>query len=167
MQRAIGIQTLWLAAMLVGCATTPPGTVEHNKTIIRRYFEEWANHGDARVADELIAQNLVLRNPPSVVESLDEYKQGMAAFHSAFPDLHFTVEDQIAETDRVVVRWTLRGTHLGELQGRPPTGNSIAVTGTSTFRIAAGKIQEIWVNMDRLGFMTQLGWLPSPTPSTQ
>jgi predicted ester cyclase len=61
------------------------------------------------VADELIATDLVLRNPPSITHGLDDYKQGMAAFHAAFPDLHFTVEDQIAEKDRVAVRWTADG----------------------------------------------------------
>lgn len=161
------MQALWLAVLLGGCATTGPLAVERNKTIIQRYFDGWANHADPRVADEVIALDLILRNPPTITHGLDVYKQGMASFHAAFPDLHFTMEDQIAEKNRVAVRWTLRGTHLGELQGRPATGNSIIVTGTSTFRIADGKIQEIWVNMDRLAMMTQLGWLPSSPQTPQ
>jgi steroid delta-isomerase-like uncharacterized protein len=155
-------QIVLLAFLLGGCATRTEHAPQRNREIIRRYFEEWANHGDTAVADELIATNLVLRNPPSVINSLEEYKKGMAAFHAGFPDLRFTIEDQIAEGDKITVRWTLRGTHLGEFQGRPASGKKLTVTGTSTFRLAAGKIQEIWVNMDRLGLMEQLGWLPAP-----
>jgi steroid delta-isomerase-like uncharacterized protein len=167
MKRRLDIQVLWLTVLLSGCATTGPMAVEHNKAVVQRYFDGWANHADTRVADELIAPDLILRNPPTITHGLDDYKQGMTSFHAAFPDLHFTVEDQIAEKDRVVVRWSLRGTHLGELQGQPATGKSIIVTGTSTFRIADGKIREIWVNMDRLAMMTQLGWLPAPTQPPQ
>jgi steroid delta-isomerase-like uncharacterized protein len=86
----------------------------------------------------------------------------MAAFHTAFPDLHFTIEDMVAEGDEVVVRWSLRGTRLGNYQGRPPTGKPVSVTGISPFRLADGKIQEITVSMDRLGLSQQLGWLPEP-----
>jgi steroid delta-isomerase-like uncharacterized protein len=147
-----------LATLLCGCAS------QQNKELVRRYFEGWANRGDAAVADELIATNLVLRNPPAIVRSLAEYKQGMTAFHTAFPDLKFTIEDEIAEGNDVAVRWTLRATHLGEYQGRPATGKPVIATGISIFQIANGKIQEITVNMDRLAQFQQLGWLPVPAP---
>lgn len=140
------------AALLCGCAVNR----EHNKELVRRYFAGWANRGDPAVADELIATNVVLRNPPAVLHSLAEYKQGIAAFHTAFPDLHFTIEDEIAEGNKMAVRWTLRATNLGEYQGRPPTGKTITVTGIS--------IQDITVNMDRLGQFQQLGWSPAPKP---
>jgi steroid delta-isomerase-like uncharacterized protein len=139
--------------------------LQRNKHIIHRYFEEWGNLGDTKAADELIAPNVTLRNPPAVLHSLEEYKQGMAAFHTAFPDLHFTVEDVVAEGDAVVVRWSLRGTHLGNYQGRPPTGKPVSVTGMSLFRLADGKIQQITVSMDRMGLSQQLGWLPEPPKS--
>jgi steroid delta-isomerase-like uncharacterized protein len=159
--------SLGLSAVLFsGCATN-----HHvrwgNKEIIQRYFEEWANRGDKAVADEVIATNLVLRNPPAVIHSLEEYKQRMAAFHAAFPDLRFTIQEQIAEGDKIAVRWTLRATHQGEFQGRPPTGKTFTVTGVSLFRLAEGKIQEINVNMDRFGMMEQLGWLPPPPPPSK
>ena len=137
-----------------------PEQILRNKAILHRYFEEWANHGNTAVADELIATNLVLRNPPAVIRSLEEYKTGMARFHAAFPDARYTVEDQIAEGDKVVVRWTLRATQSTKYQGHPPNGKTMTVTGISIFRLADGKIQEITVNMDRLGQMEQLGWLP-------
>lgn len=157
-------QLACFAVVLCGCATRKDHALQRNDEIIRRYFEEWGNRGDPAVADELIATNVTLRNPPAILHSLAEYKQGMAVFHKAFPDLHFTVEDQIAEGDKIVVRWTLRATQLGEYQGHPPTGKTIAVTGMSLFRLAGGKIQEITVNMDRLGQAQQLGWLPAPAP---
>jgi steroid delta-isomerase-like uncharacterized protein len=157
------VQIMLSAVLLCGCATNKDHALHHNKEIIHRYFEEWANRGDTTAADELIATNLTLRNPPAVLHSLDEYKKGMAGFHTAFPDLRFTIEDEITEGDKIAARWTMRGTHLGEYQGRPPTGKTITVTGVSVFRIADGKIQEIHVNMDRLSMMDQLGWLPPPS----
>jgi len=143
-----------------------PGLILRNKAIIHRYFEEWANH-NAAVADELIATNLVLRNAPAVLHSLEDYKTGMAKFHAAFPDAHFTVEEQIAEGDKVVARWTLRATQAVEYQGHPSSGKTMTVQGISIFGLAGGKIQEITVNMDRLGQMEQLGWLPAAAPSSK
>lgn len=154
-----------VAALCCGCATNQKRALQHNRGIIQRYFEGWANRGDPAVADALIATNLVLRNPPAVLRSLEAYQQSMAAFHRAFPDLHFTVEDLVAERDRLVVRWTLRGTQHGEYQGHPATGKPMTVTGMSLFRLADGKIQEIHVNMDRFGMQQQLGWLPAPPTS--
>lgn len=152
------------AMVLCGCATNKDYALQRNKEIIRRYFEGWGNRGDTAVADELIATNVTLRNPPAILHSLEEYKTGMARFHTAFPDLYFSIEDLIAEGDKVVVRWTLYGTHLGEYQDRSPTHKVMTVTGISIFRLAGGKIQEITVNMDRLGQAQQLGWLPAPAP---
>lgn len=143
------------------CATHTGGLARRNGKIVRRYFEEWANHGSTRAADELIATNLVLRHPHVTVNGLESYKQGMASFHAAFPDLHFTVEDEVTEGGKVLVRWTVSGMQRGEFQGRPASGKKINVAGMSLFRIQGGIIQEIWVNMDRLGFQEQLGWLPT------
>ena len=154
------VQVAFSAALLCGCAVNREHTLQENKELVRRYFEGWANRGDPAVAHALIATNVILRNPPAVVRSLAEYKQGMAAFHTAFPDLQFTIDEEIAEGNKVAVRWTLRATHLGEYQGRPPSGKTVTVTGMSIFQIANGKIQEIIVNMDRLGQFQQLGWLP-------
>ena len=143
--------------LALGCMTSRE--TQRNSELIRHYFEGWANRGDPAVADELIATNLVLHNPPALLHSLEEYKKSMALFHKAFSDLHYTIEDQVAQGPKIAVRWTLRATHLGEYQNHPPTGKAILVTGTSTFRLAGGKIQEVWVNMDRFGLMQQLGWL--------
>lgn len=164
MNKTLLLCTLLPVAWLAGCATCNDNLAQGHKQLIHRYFEEWANRGDPAAAEQLIATNVVLHNPPNVLHGLEEYKTRMAAFHSAFPDLRYTLEDQIAEGDKTVVRWTLRGTQTGEFQGHPASGRSFAITGVSLFRIAAGKIQEITVNMDRLGLMEQLGWLPAAPP---
>lgn len=150
------------AILMCGCTSPQQLARQRNKNIIQRYFEEWGNHGDSKAANELMAADVTLRNPSAVLHSLEEYKKGMAAFHTAFPDLHFTVEAVVAEGDKVVVRWSMRGTHRGAYQGRPPTGKAVEVTGMSLFRLADGKIQEITVSMDRLSQWQQLGWLPEP-----
>src|SRR5690349_3064687 len=110
------------ALSLCGCRTHQhPTDIARHQDIIHRYFEKWANHGDIATADAVIATNLTLHNPPSVQRSLDEYKAGMATFHRGFPDLHFTIEDEIYAGDKVVVRWQLRGTQQGEFQGHAPS----------------------------------------------
>ena len=81
---------------------------------------------------------------------------------AAFPDLQYTVEDQIAEGDKVVTRYTASGTHRGELMSIVPTGSRVEITGISITRIEDGKIEEIWENYDALGMMRQLGVIPSP-----
>ena len=87
------IQAGFVVVLLAGCATHQQVALQRNKAIIYRYFEEWGNHGDTKAPDELIATNVTLRNPPAVIHSLADYKKGMAVFHTAFPDLHFTVEE--------------------------------------------------------------------------
>ena len=82
-------------------------------------------------------------------------------FRAAFPDVHYTVEDQIAEGDKVVVRYRFRGTHLGAFQGMPPTGKQVTYTGILIYRIVDGKIAEQWTEFDLLGFLRQLGVLPN------
>jgi steroid delta-isomerase-like uncharacterized protein len=163
--RLLILQIFACTAVLVGCATRPDPVAQRNKEIVRRYFDRWANHGDTAAADELIAPNLVLRSPPAVIEGLETYKRGMATFHAAFPDLKFTIDEPIAEKDRVVVHWTLRGSNVAEYQGHPPSWKSIDITGVSIFRLAGGKIAEITVNMDRLAMQQQLGWIPAPAPA--
>lgn len=166
MKAKLLLKAILCAVLLTGCATPKEHAVQRNKEMIHRYFEDWVNRGDRSAADRLIATNVILRNPPMVLHGLEEYKTRMATFHAAFPDARYTVEDQIAEGNKIVVRWTLGGTQLGEFQNRPATGKRIFVTGVSLFRIADGKIQEITVNMDRLGLMEQLGWLPAaPQPA--
>ena len=81
---------------------------------------------------------------------------------AAFPDIQYTVEALLAEGDKVVVRWTARGTHTGELMGIPPTGKQVTVTGVNIGRVANGRIVEEWGEFDMMGMMQQLGVVPTP-----
>ncbi len=167
MKTTIVIPTVLAAILFGGCATLPDHTAQQNKELVRRYFEEWVNRGDKSAANLLIATNVVVRNPPHFDDGLEAYTTRMAVFHQAFPDLRFTIQEQVAEGHTVAARWTFHGTQTREFQGRPATGAEATVTGISIFRIRDGKIREITVNMDRLGFLTQLGWLPPPAKSSQ
>jgi steroid delta-isomerase-like uncharacterized protein len=135
-------------------------SIKENKAIFRQIVEEGYNKGNLAIVDELVAANHV--NHADDVRGPEEYKQFITMYRTAFPDLHMTIEDQIAEGDKVVNRWMSRGTHKGDLMGIPPTGKHVTVTGMYVARIIGGKITEEWGNFDALGMMQQLGVVPSP-----
>ena len=95
------------------------------------------------------------------MQGLEAYKQFISMYLTAFPDSRFTIEDLIAEGDTVVVRYTVRGTHQGNLMAIPPTGKQASVTAIGIFRIVNGIAVEEWVNMDDLGLLQQLGVIPT------
>ena len=132
---------------------------EQNKAHIRRVIEQIYNRGDLDAVDEVAAGDLVIHAASQDIHGREGARQYVASLRTGFPDLHFTIEDQIAEGDRVVTRWTARGTHRGEFQGVPPTGREISLTGADIDRIVGGKIVECWANVDELGLMRQLGAL--------
>ncbi len=138
---------------------------EENKAVVRRFLEEVFSKGNLELVDELFAPNYVLHDPavPGEVRGPEGIKQYVDMYRSAYPDTRFTVEDQIAEGDRVVTRWTGRGTHQGELMGIPPTGQEVTVTGIEFDRVSGGKLEETWVNYDAMGMMQQLGVIPQQT----
>ena len=135
-------------------------SVEENKALVRRAHEE-GNKGNMPVYYELHGGNLVFHQPDGQELGLEAFKQLFTAMSTAFPDLHITVEDVIAEGDKVVARYTWTGTHKGELGGIPPTGRQVTVHGTEVLRIVGGKLVEAWDEVDYLGLMQQLGVLPS------
>lgn len=137
---------------------------EHNKAIMRRGIEEVWNKGNFDVIDELIASDFVGHQPPDENHGPEGVKRFFRLMRSAFPDIHFKIEDQIAEGDKVVTRWTASATHQGEFQGVPATGRPGVVTGMTINRFADGKVVEGWTNLDGLGLMRQLGAIPSPAP---
>ena len=112
---------------------------ERNKAQVRRVIEEIYNRGDLAVVDELAASDLVIHASSQDIRGRDGAKQYVAALRAGFPDLHLTVEDQVAEGDMVVTRWTARGTHTGAFQGIPATGKAVRVAGTDIDRIIDGK----------------------------
>jgi len=139
-------------------------SAEENKAILRREMVEVWNKGNLAVVDELVANNFVLHDPsqPTEVRGPEGLKQYVTAFRTAFPDLHITFEDQVAEGDKVATRITLRGTHKGELAGIPATGKQVTITSISIDRLEAGKFVETFVSSDTLGLLQQLGVIPPP-----
>ena len=138
-------------------------SVEENKAIELRFFEEVVNKGNLAVIDELVAANFVDHSaPPGVAPDREGYKQFFTMAHTAFPDFHSTLEDMFAEGDKVVQRFTARGTQQGEFMGIAPTGKQVTVTGIAIHRITDSKIVENWLSMDMLGMMQQLGVVPPP-----
>ena len=138
---------------------------ETNKTVVRRFFEEVWNKGNLTVLNEIIAKDHVSSGPgtlPGLPAGPEGSKQLVTVYRNAFPDLHFTIDEQIAEGDKVVTRWTAHGTHQGELVGIPATGKSSTVTGISIDRVVNGKIAESWGIFDQFGMMQQLGVIPVP-----
>ena len=137
-------------------------SVEYNKAIARQFFEEAYNTGNTSLLEQLLAPTYVdYKAPPGTPSG----PQGIAAvitlFRHAFPDLRFTIEDQVAEGDEVVTRYTFRGTQQGELMGIAPTGKQVSIGGISIYRIADGKMQQAWIEYDMLGLLQQLGVVPS------
>jgi len=133
-------------------------STEENKAIARRWNDEIWGKGSPAAVDELFAADCVFNNPPpGVAPDREGYKQTVTMWCTPFADIHCTMEDTIAEGDKVVIRWTWRGRHKGEYMGIAPTDKQVTITGIDILRIVGGKIVEHWSEMDNLGFMQQLG----------
>jgi steroid delta-isomerase-like uncharacterized protein len=135
---------------------------EHNKAIVRRLFAELWNNGNLSVADEIFAPTYTHHDPstPDFGKGPDSEKRRASLYRNAFPDIHLTIEDVIAEGETVMTRWSCRGTHKGDLNGMAPTGKHITISGVTIARVSNGKIVEGYVNWDALGMMQQLGVVP-------
>jgi predicted ester cyclase len=137
---------------------------EHNKRLVRRALDEIYAQGDLERADELIHPHFVDHAPAhtDLPTGPEGVKEIVRSLHAAFGDLRFTVEDEIAEGDKVVQRATMSGRHVGPLMGRAPSGRAFAVPHVYIWRIADDKIVEHWGSRDDLGMLMQLGLLPGP-----
>jgi steroid delta-isomerase-like uncharacterized protein len=138
---------------------------EENKALARRYLEEIWDKGNVDLIDELFTTDFVRHGPPAVegeVRGPEGFKGLVSTYHAGFPDFQVTIDDMIAEGDSVVSRWTVRGTHQGELMGNAPTGNQVTFTGYLFDRISGGKIEEEWVDYDTLHVMQEIGGVPQP-----
>jgi steroid delta-isomerase-like uncharacterized protein len=133
-----------------------------NEETARRLFDAVFSRGELDAVDEIMAPGSVGHAPPDVLEGPDGVRAFVSSIRSAFPDLEFDVRDLIAEGETVVVRWVARGTHEGEFQGIPPTGETIEMTGITIERFEDGRIVEGWTNRDALGMLQQLGVVPAP-----
>jgi steroid delta-isomerase-like uncharacterized protein len=137
-------------------------SAEENKAIVRWLIAEVWNGGDMTAADALVAADVMDHGAfPGQPPGREGYKWVFALLRTAFPDLHYTVEDMVAEGDRVVVRWTFQGTHRGEFMGMSPTGNQVKIEGMVIVRMAAEQLAEEWLSADTFGLMQQLGAIPA------
>ena len=135
---------------------------EANKALVRRFFEAF-NAGDLDGVAAVFAPNAIVHNSgaPDPL-NLDGFKQLAAVFLAAFPGGQHTVDDMIADGDKVVARITYRGSHTGDLMGIPPTGKHVTVSAMTIDQIVGGKIVETWRLFDQMGMMQQLGVIPVP-----
>lgn len=136
---------------------------EESKAIVRRQIDELWSQGKLEVVDDIYAPDFVDRSPglpPGIAAGREGVKQFVSMFRSAFPDIEGGTDELIAEGDKVVVRWSAQATHQGEFMGVPASGKRVSFSGTSTYRIAGGKIAEEWTHADILGLMTQIGAIP-------
>jgi len=135
---------------------------EQNKAIVRRLFAELWNNGNLSLADEIFTPNYAHNDPstPDFGRGPESEKKRATLYRTAFPDLHLTIEDVIAEGETVMTRWSCRGTHKGDLNGIAPTGKQFTISGVTAARVSNGKIAEGFVNWDALGLMQQLGVVP-------
>ena len=136
-------------------------STETNKAIVRRYFEEVMNNQRHDLVEEFLAENIELHGS-GLAPGLEAVKQWLPMFAAAFPDGQYTIEDVVAEEDRVVALTSFTGTHQGEMQGVPATGKTVSVSTITIFRLDNGKIAEDWLVSDNLGLMQQLGVIPTP-----
>jgi steroid delta-isomerase-like uncharacterized protein len=135
---------------------------EQNLATAREVFAAVCNSNNLESANGAIDKYFatgfgVSRTPPGITPNVAGTKKWKAAVMKAFPDYHTEIEDEFADGDRVVIRWSSRGTHRGEFQGIAPTGKQITVTGITISRFADGKIAESWVGFDTQDLLRQLG----------
>jgi predicted ester cyclase len=139
-------------------------SAEENKTAVRRLQEESFGGGKPELVDDLLDPDFVRYDPyieAGEVRGTQTVKDNIVWFRNAFPDLSCTVEEQVAEGDKVVSRWTLRGTHQGDFFGVAPTGKLVEFTSIQINRFddESGRIVEQWAEFDLLGAMRQMGAL--------
>jgi steroid delta-isomerase-like uncharacterized protein len=141
---------------------TQASEIERNKAVIRRFVEQVQNKKDFTVYDELTDPEFVnLSAPPGVPANSEGGRLWLSTFANAYPDGEFTIDDMIAEGDRVVTKKTFRGTHTSEFAGIPATGKRVTLQYVDIMRMREGKIVEHWLSMDQLSWLQQLGVIPA------
>lgn len=134
-----------------------------NKAVARRYYDEVLNERRADVLDEIAAEDYVEHDPfPGQGNGLADLKARVGMFHAAFSPLRFTIEDVVAEDDKVVVRWTNSGTDSGGFMGMPATGKEFGIAGIDIHVVRDGRLAEHWHVVDQLTQLQQMGVIPAP-----
>jgi steroid delta-isomerase-like uncharacterized protein len=138
--------------------TVSPETAEANKALVRRWFEE-TDHGNLDIIDDLLPEDYRDHNPPlpDLPPGREGVRRAVMLLRSAFPDAVHTIEDQVAEGDKVMTRLTTRATFVGECLGYQPTGQVVQISGIAVHRVVDGQLVEHWAHMDMAGFMRQIG----------
>lgn len=137
---------------------SPLLSTDQNKSTYRRFIKEVFNEGRLEAVEQYLSPNYVFHGAPAgTTPGRDGVKQIVSAFRAAFPDLEISIEDQVAEDDKVCSRVTTHGTHKGNLFGVAPTGRSITMTGLTMVHVVGGRITESWVKNDVIGLLNQLG----------
>ncbi len=124
--------------------------------MVRRFIESVVNRKELDVIDEVFAEDVVHHQAAGEVRGRGAVREAEEAYLRAFPDETVTIVDEVAEGDRVAVRWTWKGTHAGEFAGNPPTGRLVETEGIVLLRLAEGRIVEVWEYYDQVGFRQQL-----------
>ncbi len=133
-------------------------SIEENKDTVCRYYDEVFNKGNLEMVDDVFTPNFVLHGlAPGMPSGHEGLKQLAVKFRAAFPDLHVTVDDTVAEGDKVAVRLSAAGKHQGVFMGVAPTGKRVTITGITIYRFAGSKIAEAWPERSDLGTLRQLG----------
>ena len=151
---------------MAGMSCQKKTDIEKNKAFIQTYTENFWNEHDIAAFDEYITTDFVIHQADGDLNA-EQYKGSCQATFAAFPDIHVTTDELIAEGDKVVKVWTVNATSKGDYMGIPPTGKPMVVKGIEVFRIKEGKIAEIWFSIDRLGMLQQLGVFPPPGEGNQ
>ena len=160
--RAIFAFAIGGAIMFFSAGCQKNNIIGNNKTIIRNAMEQIWNQGNLEVADELFTIDYVYHGIPEI-RGAEGIKQHVAALRTSFPDFHLSIEDMIAEGDKVVSRWTGGGKQMGEFMGVPPSDKQVILTGIIISRITNDKIVEEWETSDQLGLLQLLDVIP-PMP---
>jgi predicted ester cyclase len=157
-------------AALAACTTAPtprppmtPTTTDTNKQIVRTLYEDCINPGRLERISALVADDYV---GPQGDHGPAGFAANVAGLRTGFPDIHFTIDDLVAEGDRVSVRWTWHATHTGPFRGVAPTGKPVTNTGIAIYQLVSRKIVANWLETDRLGALQQIGVFPAGGPAT-
>ena len=149
-------------AAISACGGNDPSSSE-NKVVVRRFVQEFKNNANHDIVDELFTEAFVHHfTDPRLPPGREAMKLLGQSIVAGFPDVKATVEDLLAEDDKVIERTSVRATHSGEFNGIPPSGKQVVWTEIHIYRLEDGKIAELWSEIDLLGLLVQLGAVPGP-----
>ena len=135
-------------------------SLEESKAVVRRFFDEFANKGISSAIDEILSPDFVMHTADGPDVRIEQGRRGYPQFRESFPDVTYTIEDMIAEGDRVAFRMTIEGTHLGRFMNVAPTGRKIRYSRFGIIRLEHGKWAEGWVLTNQISLLQQLGAIP-------